>query len=320
MARYTAKRLGLLVPTFLGVSMVIFVLLRAIPGDAALMLLGQGGSGASSYGAEAYQQLRHEMGLDRPLWEQYLSWLGGVVRGDWGKSLYTGDSVLAELTRRLPVTIELALLTVVVAWLIAIPAGVISALKQDTAADYVARLIPIAFLSMPNFWIGTLLIMVPALLWRYLPPLQYVPIWQNPGENLLQFLFPALSLGAFSSAVITRLTRSAMLEVLRQDYIRTAWAKGLKEGTVIYRHALKNALIPVVTVAGLQFNTLLGGTVILETLYGLPGVGSLTLLAINQRDYPQVQANVVFFACVYVLINLALDLLYATLDPRIRYR
>jgi len=206
------------------------------------------------------------------------------------------------------------------AWLIAIPAGVVSALKQDTFADYIARLVPIAFLSMPNFWIGTVLIMVPALFWKYLPPLHYIPVYENPGQNLLQFLFPALSLGAFSSAVLARLTRSAMLEVLRQDYIRTAWAKGLREGTVIYRHALKNALIPVVTVAGLQFNGLLGGTVILETLYGLPGVGSLTLLAINQRDYPQVQANVVFFASAYVLINLAMDLFYAALDPRIRYQ
>ncbi len=334
MRQYIVKRLLLLIPTFFGVSIFIFVLMRAIPGDAALMLLTAGQDDATSvYGEEYVRAIRKQWGLDKPIWHQYLIWfLGsdlafdpdgaarGVIRGDFGKSFFRDDSALGELVRRLPVSLELAILTLVVAMGIAIPIGLISAIRQDTPLDYGTRIFPIFFLSVPNFWVGTLLILFPAMLWRYLPPLEYVPPHVDPLTNLRQFIFPAVSLGAFSSAVIMRMTRSTMLEVLRQDYVRTAWAKGLRERVVIWRHALKNALIPVVTIAGLQFNTLLGGTVIIESLFGLPGVGSLTLFAVTNRDYPQLQANVVFFAVVYVLVNLAVDLLYGWLDPRIRYQ
>lgn len=319
MRNYIIKRLLLLIPTFLVVSMIIFVLMRAIPGDAAIMMLRPGESGEAIYGPEAYAALRHQFGLDKPLWEQYTIWLWGIMRGDWGRSLYSNTPVLTELFNRLPVTVELAFLTVLIAFSIAIPIGVLSAIRQDTLLDYVARLIPIAFLSMPGFWIGTLLILIPAMLWRYLPPLHYISPLEDPITNLRQFLPPALSMGAFSSAVLMRMTRSTMLEVLRQDYVRTAWAKGLWERAVIQRHALKNALIPVVTIAGMQFGHLLGGTVIMEALFGLPGLGRLTLFSIEHRDYPQVQANVVIFAALYVVINLIVDLIYGWLDPRIRY-
>jgi len=319
MATYLINRFLLLVPTVFLVSVAIFVLLRAVPGDAIFSMLSSGESGEGALGSDVYAQLRSQYGLDRPLWEQYLTWALSVLRGDWGKSIYSSESVFVELARRLPTTAELATLTLFISMAIGIPVGVLSAVRQGSFLDYLGRISTVAFLSMPNFWLGTLIILVPAMVWRYFPPVTYVSPFEDPLSNLRQFLPPALALGAQSSAVVARMTRSTMLEVLRQDYIRTAWAKGLRGSEIHRRHALKNALIPVITIAGLQFGSLLGGTVIIESLFGLPGLGQLALAAIQNRDYPQVQANVVIFACVYVVINLMVDLAYGWLDPRIRY-
>jgi peptide/nickel transport system permease protein len=263
--------------------------------------------------------LRTQLGIDKPWPQQYWDWISGVLRGDWGTSFTTEEPVFSELMRRLPVTLELAIGTTIISLLIAIPVGVISATRQDTPIDYIARVTSIGGLSMPGFWLGTLLIVFPAIWWGYLPPLSYVPLLEDPWANFRQFIFPCLAMGAAFSATAARMTRSTMLEVLRQDYIRTAFAKGLRERRVVYQHALKNAMIPVVTIVGIDFGYLLGRTVIIESVFALPGIGSLTLRSIFQRDYPQIQGNVLFIAVAFVLINLLVDVLYAWLDPRIRY-
>lgn len=314
MLDYLVKRLLLLIPVLVGISILVFTSVRFIPGDVVNVLL------QDTSKKERLDEMREALGLTRPLHEQYLSWLWGSLHGDLGRSFYNGQPVLPEIIRRLPVTVELAILALGFAILVAIPAGVISALRQDTPLDYLVRITSMAGLSMPNFWLGTLLLVFPALWFRWIPPLGYVPIFKDPQVNLQQFLLPAMALGFHMSATSMRMTRSAMLEVLRQDYIRTAWSKGLRERAVIYHHALKNAMIPVITIMGNQFGFLLGGTVVMETIFSLPGMGRLTLDAIYQRDYPQLQANVLFVATFYVLVNLLVDVAYAWFDPRIRHQ
>ncbi len=314
MLKYVIRRLLFSLVVLFGVSILVFFMVRLIPGDVAAVILAD-----SQAKPEDLARVRAMLGLDRPTHEQYLTWLGKAVRGDLGQSVFTGRPVLFEIWQRLPVSLELAVLASLAAMAIAIPAGVISAVRQDTPVDWFVRLLAILGLSVPGFWLGTLMIVLPALWFGYVPPVGYTPLDRDPWRNFQQFIFPALALGAFMAGSLTRMTRSQMLEVLRQDYIRTARSKGLTERIVIARHALKNAFIPVVTILGVQFGTILGGTVIIETIFSLPGIGTLTLSAVRQRDYPQLQANILFLATAYILINLTVDILYAWLDPRIRY-
>lgn len=313
MQRYLLRRLLLAVPVLVGVTLLAAGLIRLVPGDAVLVKLEEAGH------VTDLEAARHALGLDRSFPEQYVSWVGGVLRGDLGVSFITDRPVLPSVLRALPVTIELAFLALVVAACIGIPVGMISAVRRDRWPDYVGRLVSIAGLSMPSFWIGTLVLLYFSLWFRWIPPIIYVPFFEDPAKNIQQFAVPALALGSHFSAVAMRITRSALLEVLRQDYVRTAYAKGLRERTMLIRHALKNALIPVVTVLGVQFSHLLGGTVLIETVFSMPGLGRLTLDAIAQRDYPQLQADVLVVAVMVIAVTLAVDLGYGWLNPRIRH-
>jgi len=297
------------------VSFVVFSLVRLLPGDAILMQLDQ----AAAPTPENLQKARQELGLDRPFLEQYRVWISGVLRGDLGNSLTSRRPVLQELLKRINLTAHLAIMSLTIALLIAIPVGVLAAVRQDTMADYLGRLFAIMGLSLPDFWMATVAITFLAIWFRWMPPIGFAPIWVEPARNLSQLLLPALIIGARLAAVSMRMTRSSLLEVLRQDYIRTAWAKGLRERVVIVKHAFKNAFIPVVTIIGQQFSVLLGGTVIVEFIFLQPGVGSLMLDAVVLRDYTLIQGTVLFFAVVTVVMNLLVDLSYAWLDPRIRY-
>jgi len=312
--QYALRRIALLVPVLVGVSLIVFFILRIIPGDVARLMLGDQAT------PEDLTSLRHSMGLDRPLWEQYLTWVGNIPRGDMGTSIWTKRTVLEEFSNSLPVTLELAAMAVLVAVCFGAPLGVLSAIRQDTWIDYVSRLLSISGLAMPGFWLGTLLLLIPSLLFQWVPPLVYEPFTRDPLTNLQQFFLPALALGVSMAALIARLMRSSLLEVMRQDYMRTAWAKGLQERAGITRHALKNAAIPVVTLVGNQFGHFLGGAVIMETIFSLPGVGRLTVDAIHQRDFVLVQGAVLLLALLFTVINLLVDLTYGYLDPRIRYQ
>jgi len=314
---YIARRLLLTIPTLLGVSIILFVLVRVLPGDAALVKAGEALTGATD--EATLNAMRQQMGLDKPIEVQYGLWLGKLLRGDLGVSLRSGERTLGELINRLPVTLELAIGSSLVSVIVGLLLGVIAAVYQDRPLDYFARLFGVLGLSVPSFWLGTLLIIVPAVTIGYMPPLSYVSPFQDLATNVRQFLAPCLALGWALSASVMRMTRSQMLEVLRDDYIRTARAKGLRGTQVLFRHALKNALIPVITITGVQVGFLLGGTVVVEQVYGLPGVGMGTLDAVMLRDYPIIQTNVLFLTVAFVFINLVVDLAYGWLDPRVRY-
>ena len=317
MSRYLLRRLIATVPVLIGVSLIVFVIMRVAPGDVAQMILsGESGSGAS---AEEVQQLRHRLGLDRPYYAQYVTFLAGLVRLDPGESLWTGQPILLELGRRIPITLELAVMAVVISWAIALPTGVLSAVFQDTWVDYVFRILSVAGLAVPAFWTGTLLLLLLAQHLHWMPPLGYVSPMDNPRLNVQQFIWPALIIGYATSAILSRMTRSAVLEVLREDYVRTARAKGVRGAVVVGRHVLKNALPPVVTLSAVQMGNLLGGAVISETIFTLPGVGRFLVDAILHRDYPVVQTIVILFAVVVVTLNLLTDVLYAWFDPRTRH-
>lgn len=314
MSQYIAKRLLASVLILFVISILVFVAVRAIPGDVCKIVLN-----VQDVDQAQCDAVRKELGLDEPVVTQYLKYMGGVLTGDWGKALISRQDVWHEIKIRIPLTIELTVLATGFALLIALPMGIISAMKQDSAIDYVLRIVSIGWLSLPSFWIATMLIVFPARWWGYSPPVGYVDIWEDPLRNLEQLYLPAFSLGLALSASLARITRSSMLEVLRQDYIRTARAKGLKDRVVVIRHAMKNAMIPVVTLFGLQVGVLFGGTVVLEGIFSLPGLGFLTFQAVTVKDYTQVQGVVLFFAFVLVTINLLVDLSYAWFDPRIRY-
>ncbi len=315
MRTYVARRLGIAVVTLLGMSIVIFVLLRLAPGNIVDILFG-----AAGYVNEADKQLiMKELGIDKPIWLQYLHWLGDVFTGDLGKS-YRYDVPAWQIIKPLiPVTVELAAFSILIAVLLGVPTGVISAVRQDTALDYVLRVFSLAGLSMPSFWLGMVIILSLVVWLGWIPPLTYVSPTQHLGLHLVQFLLPALAVGYRSSALLMRITRSAVLEVLREDYIRTAWAKGQRGGAVVWRHAFMNAVLPVVTVIGIEFAFLIGGLVVTETVFNIPGVARFLVEAILWRDYPIVQNLVMFIAIVVILSNLAVDLLYGWLDPRVRY-
>lgn len=315
MRTYVLTRLAIAILTLLGMSMVIFVLLRIAPGDVVDMIFASAGY----VDPAAKIEIRRELGLDQPITVQYTRWLGEILRGDLGKS-YRYDIPAWRVVRpRIPITGELAVLAMLVASLIGVPAGVISAVRQDRWIDYVMRVFSLAGLSMPSFWLGMVIILF--LVWSlgWIPALTYVSPFQDLKGHLLQFIFPALAVGYRSSALIMRITRSSLLEVMREDYIRTAYAKGQRERVVIWRHALKNAFLPVVTVLGIEFAFLVGGLVVTETVFNLPGVARFLVEAILWRDYPVVQNLVMFIAVVVILANFAVDVLYAWLDPRVRY-
>jgi peptide/nickel transport system permease protein len=314
MRQYVLKRLLLIVPTLLLVSAIVFSLTRLIPGDVVVLMFEE-----KAY-AKDLDALRAKLGLDKPLYVQYVTWLAKVVQGDLGESLWTKRPVLEEMVRRLPVSAELGALAIVVALLLALPIGVLSAIRQDTVQDYTARSLAIVGLSVPAFWKATLVIVLPSIWFGWAPPLQFTPYAQNPWQHLSQFIAPAIILGIASGASIMRLTRALMLEVLRQDYIRTAWSKGLRERRVVLKHAFKNAIIPVVTIVGIQIGQIASGTVIMETIFGLPGMGRFLVDAIYQRDYPVVQGVNLLIASIIVCVNLLVDMTYAYLDPRIRYQ
>jgi peptide/nickel transport system permease protein len=316
MHKYVIRRLLLAIPVLMLSSLVVFGLMRVMPGDAIVALMGESGN----VGERELGKLRKDLGLDRPYHEQYLIWVWQMVSLNPGDSIFTNEPIPVALKKAIPVTLELATLAMILGLAIAIPVGVLSATRQDKPSDYVGRVVAVSGLSFPEFWLGTLVITFAAIWFRWMPPIGYVSIWDDPWRNLQQFLVPAAVLGFRLSAATMRMTRSTVLEVLREDYVRTAWAKGLGGRMVVYKHALKNALIPVVTIVGGQLGTLLAGTVVVETIFALPGMGRLTVEAILFRDYPVVQTNVMLVAGVLVTLNLLVDLTYAWLDPRIRYR
>jgi peptide/nickel transport system permease protein len=314
MARYLLRRLLGTLPTLLGVSLIVFTLIRIIPGDAATVLVGETGKDTGARDA-----LRHELNLDQPYPQAYLEWLGNVAHLDFGNSLVTGAPAANQLASRVPVSIELAVLALAVTLVIGIPLGVLAGLRPDGPLDVVARLGSVGPQSMPDFWIGILLIVVPSLLWRYAAPLTYAAPWENPLINLQMMLLPALTLGLRSSAGVLRFTRSGLLDVMQQDYVRTARAKGLGQRNILFVHALKNAAVPIVTVIGIGIALLIGGAVVTESVFAIPGLGRLTIDAILRRDYPVIQGIVLLFSFLYVLVNLMVDVTYTLVDPRIRY-
>ena len=317
MRAYVIRRLLLIIPTLFILSILVFLSVRFIPGDVIDTMVANNEYLTGAIDREAYERM---LGLDVPVYVQYGRWIGGVLlRGTLGNSLLGQGTVEEKIIGRLPVTLELGVMAILIGLVIALPVGIYSAIRQDSAADFVGRSVAIIGLATPNFWLGIMVMIYPATWWGWVPPLVLVSFTEDPLRNLSGFLIPSLILGTASAAATMRMTRTMMLEVLRQDYIRTAWSKGLKERAVVIRHAVKNALIPVVTLIGLQLPILVGGAVIMENIFNLPGLGRLLLNALNDRDYPMVSGINLFFATGVVAINLLIDLVYAVLDPRVRY-
>jgi peptide/nickel transport system permease protein len=317
MSTYVTKRVLLIIPTLLGAAALVFVIMRVIPGDVALLIFG--GDQAGHIDPKQLAAMRHRLGLDQPLVVQFGTWLWGVLRFDFGNSLWTGRPVVEELLVRLPLSLELALAATVVSVVIAIPFGMLAAVRQDTWVDYVIRVISIGGLAIPSFWVGILCILFLVIWFGWGPPLEFTPPWVDPWANFQQMVWPVVTVGYRYAAVTTRMTRSTLLEVLREDYIRTAWAKGQREWAIVFRHGLKNAMLPVITLIGTEFAFLIGGLVVTETVFTLNGVGRFVVDAVAHRDYPVVQALVFLIAFCFVVVNLLIDLAYAWLDPRIRY-
>ena len=319
MRAYIIRRLLLILPTLFLLSILVFLSVRFIPGDVIDVMQGRL-EYLGSTGRLDREALEQKLGLDVPAWVQYGRWLGGILlHGTLGESLMGDWSVEEKIVGRLPVTIELGVLAIVIGLLIALPVGIYSAIRQDTAVDYAGRSIAVLGLATPNFWLALMVMIYPAIWWGWSPPMRLITFSEDPLGNLGMFLIPSLILGTASAAATMRMTRTMMLEVLRQDYIRTAWSKGLKEQVVVVRHAVKNAFIPIVTTIGLQLPILVGGAVIIESIFNLPGLGRLLLDALNDRDYPVVAGINLVFGTAVMGINLMIDLIYAFLDPRVRY-
>ena len=318
MTSYAIKRLLLFPPTVAIVTLLVFMIMWIVPGDAAIVILaGEGGEAGVTQ--EDLDLLRHRLGLDRPVYEQYGSWVWGLLRGDLGDSIYYKIPVMEELKNRFLVTLEMAIISISLSVLLAVPIGVLSAVKQDHPIDYGVRFLTITGIALPSFWVGIIIVAGLAYWFDWLPPLEYASVWEKPLTNLQQLVFPATALAFHELAFTARITRSTMLEVMREDYMRTARAKGLTELVILGRHALKNALLPVLTVSGWQFGRLLGGVVVIETIFLVPGVGSFLIDAIVHRDYTVIQGIMVMVATLILALNLVIDLLYGWLDPRIRY-
>ena len=316
--RYIAQRILLYIPMIILVTLLAFLLMRVIPGDPALLILA-GATGEGSFTKEELANLRHELGTDRLLYVQYGNWLWGLVQGDLGISLFYRTPIKDELGPRIPATFELALMAVMVSVVLAIPLGALSAMKQNSLLDYAARMFTFTGISIPIFVIGLVVIYLLVRLFHWLPPLGYATLWEDPLTNVQQMFFPAMTLAFFELNFTARVTRSAILEVLREDYITTARSKGLKEWRIILLHALRNASLPIITVAGWSLARLLGGTIIIEKIFLVPGMGTLLLEAIIARDYTLIQAIVLIYALAILTANLVVDVLYSWLDPRIRY-
>ncbi len=329
MYSYAIRRILLIPPTLILVTILVFISVRFVPGDVIDMMVAQMSTSGAVAGIDV-DFLRKSMGLDVPIPLQYGRWLGvvrqdsgefkGLIQGDLGESLWKNMPVRDLIVERLPVSLELGFIGLVTALLASIPIGVFSAIRQDTLGDYAGRTFSILFISVPSFWIGTMVMVYPAIWWGWSPAMEYIPIVEDLGGNLIQFIIPGFIMGMVMSGTLMRMTRTMMLEVLRQDYIRTAWAKGLRERTVIIRHALKNALIPVVTIVGVMIPMLIGGTVVIEQIFVLPGVGLLMFQALTYRDYPMISGINVFIASIVLVVNVVVDLSYAWLDPRVQYR
>ncbi|MCH2522904.1 MAG: ABC transporter permease [Dehalococcoidia bacterium] len=316
MQTFIIRRLLFMIPTLLGATLFVFLLMRVVPGDIAYALLA-GEEGAAAVDPASLEKLREELGTNNPLYQQYWDWIKGIPMGDLGNSMWNRLPVADEIMIRMPITGQLAIMSVIIGCLVGVPLGIISALKQDTWIDAIARFFSIFFLALPAFWEGLMILMLTVRVWRWMPPLGRNYLWEDPGANMAQLIFPALIIGFNLMAIVTRMTRSTMLEVLREDYIRTARAKGLANTVVIWRHVLKNSMIPVVTVVSMSVGGLLGGTVVSETVFSIPGIGVHLIEAIRNRDYTTVQALILVFAFIFVFINLLVDIIYGWLDPRI---
>ena len=315
MRSYIIKRCLSILPTLLGVTLIIFIIIRMVPGDALILMMEE----SYNVSPEEVEILKQKLGLDKPLYMQYFLWIADLARGNFGYSIWQRSAVLPEITRRIPITLELALMTTSISVLIGVPIGIISAIKHDSMIDHSVRVFSIGGLSIPNFWLGIMAIVIPSVYLAWTPPLIYIPFVSNPGAHLIQFLIPALLMGYHFSAAIMRMTRNAFMEVIRQDYIRTAHAKGLTEQVIVYKHALKNAMIPILSVIGVQIAFMMGGSVIIEQIFCLPGIGRLVLESISQRDYPLLQGVLFIIAFSIIMVNLIVDILYSFLDPRIHY-
>jgi len=314
--RFILTRLFLIIPTLLAVAVLIFVLVRVVPGDIVELRLVGGGSFVTKGVIEAE---RARLGLNKPIWQQFVDWMTGLVRLDLGTSMWTGAPISHEIAIRLQLSVQLALMSTLIAVALAVPLGTLAAVRRGTVIDYAVQVFSVAGLATPSFWLGILLILFLLTTFHWLPPLTFTPLWQDPRANLLQLIWPALAVGYRYSAVTTRMTRSAVLEVLREDYIRTAWSKGLASKTVLRRHALRNAMMPVVTVIGLEFAFLIGGLVVTEQVFNLNGIGKLFVDAVGRRDYTLIQGLMLLIAAIYIFVNFVVDLLFAWLDPRISY-
>ena len=316
MRAYVIRRILFMIPTFFLVTLIVFGTIRLIPGNVVDLIMSN--SQVITHADRA--AMEHMMGLDQPFYIQYGKWIGNILlHGDFGKSLMQGTPVIDMISDRLPLSFELGLLGIIVSLIMAIPIGIYSAIRQDSLRDYIGRSISIACIAIPGFWLATLVVVFPAIWWHWSPSLTYIPFWHNPAGNLVQFIIPAVILGMGTTGGVMRMIRTMMLEVMRQDYVRTAWSKGLTEKTVILRHTLKNAMIPIVTIVGMQLPMMIGGQVILEQIFGLPGMGLLMINALNNRDYTLIGGITVFVAAAVLVINLFVDLAYAWLDPRIHY-
>lgn len=318
MRAYVIKRLLLFIPTLLLVSILAFSIMRILPGDPAVVIL-VGESGEGHFTEEELDALRKRLGTDKPIHEQYARWIWGVVQLDFGESFWRNRPVTEDLKFRFPVTLQLTIMAVIMSLIVAVPIGVISAVRQDTWADHGSKIFTVTGVAMPSFWVGILVVFMLSEVFSWVPPLGYALLWEEPVKNLKQLVFPAIALGYFNLAFTARVTRSAMLEVMREDYIRTARSKGLRELVVLMRHALKNAVLPVITVSGFQFAALLGGAVLIEKVFLVPGIGQSLLEAINHRDFNVIQAIVMVSATIILALNLVIDLLYGWINPRVRY-
>jgi peptide/nickel transport system permease protein len=320
MRAYAIRRVLLIFPTLVLLTMIVFLSVRFIPGDVVDLIISEINTEGEMTYEESREMIRGELGLDTPIPEQYWKWVTRVVQGDLGTSMRTGKSVTEEFLSKVPISLELGILSMIIGLVIALPLGIYSAIRQDSMADYTGRTLAILMVSIPGFWLMTMVIVFPAIWWNWIPPMEYVPFTEDPAKNLVQFGIPAIIMGAAFSGSMMRYVRTMMLEVLRQDYIRTAWSKGLSERTVIYRHALRNTLIPMVTIVGMGLPGLIGGSVITEQIFNLPGIGRWLFDAVNQRDYPIISGMNLMSATLVLVCNLGVDLTYAWLDPRVKFR
>ncbi|WNC16386.1 ABC transporter permease [Brevibacillus brevis] len=313
MGSYLIKRIASLIPILFGISVLVFTILHLVPGDPASIMLGTNAT------PEAIAALHKSMGLDQPLVTQYFHWIGGILRGDFGVSVHSGEEILPQILSRFLITLQLTVFGVLIGWVLAIPFGILSAIRAHSKTDIIVRVATLLGISVPNFAIGTLLLLGFSLYFNWFPPIDVVSFWENPAEAFQVFILPAVTMGIVVAAGVMRMTRSAFLETMDKDFIRTARAKGNSQWTVVMGHAFRNSSIPIVTIAGMQIGYLLGGSVIVEQLFSIPGLGQYILDGIYQRDYPVVQGGVLFVALVFVLVNLLIDLIYTWIDPRIKY-